>query len=724
MNESSPTGVNHSRRGMEDQEPKTQQQRSHLEELAQQLKDEQAKLRTVIQSAPVGIIVTDEQARITLTNPAADIIYAYAIPYGEDFDSHAAMNLRHPDGRPYEARHLPLTRAALDGETQKNLEMIIIHPDGEKRDLLVDTTPIRNSSGEITGAIGVFRDITERKHIEKAAILYADRLKTLHEIDKVILSAQSAEEIAEIALPRLRALVPCRRASVELFDFEAGESITLAVDFNGATKLKKGHRTSLVKTGTLDKFRSGQVQVIEDLRTLSASSLVDPLQEEGLRSYASVPLRVHDELIGALNLGMTKKGPLTSEQMDVIHDIADQLAIGIRQAQLTEDVRRYADELEIMVEDRTAELRASEERFRTLFEQSAIGIAIADLDGYIIATNTALQEMLGYTEEELHGKTKADITHPDDVKVNSELHDELLRGERDAYKVEKRYIRKNGGTVWVRLVAFLVHGSSQEPQYAIGMVENITQQKRAQAAMIQSEKLAMTGQLAASLAHEVNNPLQTVIGCLGLAQESLTTDEKDELEQYIEISLEELRRAARIVGRLRDLGQPIDDTDPEPTDVNEVIDSVLKLTRKKLKNRHIKVIRKTEDDLPRANLMPDRIQQVFLNLVLNAIDAMPKGGRLQVSTRYDSGSDQVHVSFTDDGSGIPTDILPQVFNPFFSTKPEGMGLGLFVSRNIVEQHGGRIKVNSEVGEGCTFEVQLPIQAAGSQIKGEIKTNEG
>jgi signal transduction histidine kinase len=185
-------------------------------------------------------------------------------------------------------------------------------------------------------------------------------------------------------------------------------------------------------------------------------------------------------------------------------------------------------------------------------------------------------------------------------------------------------------------------------------------------------------------------------------------DSDEDLEQYITLSHEELKRAARIVSRLRDLSRPTDVDVGEPTDVNELIERVLKLSQKKLNNQGINVIRHLEEDLPRPVLAPDRMQQVFLNLMLNAIDVMSEGDRLEISTDHHEASDEIVVTFSDDGPGIPADALPHIFDPFFSTKSEGVGLGLFVSQNIVQRHGGRIDVENNIGKGCTFTVRLPM----------------
>jgi PAS domain S-box-containing protein len=679
------------------------------ERLMEQLESERAKLQAIIENAPEAIVVVDEEARITLTNRAADRIYTRRVPIGEGYESHAELGICRPDGTAILPRDLPLTRSALDGESHRGEELAIVWPSGGRRNLLVDTAPIWSSKGEIGGAVGVFRDITELKQAEDRVRQYADRLRALHEMDRAILAAQSAEEIGDAALKHLQGLVPARRASVEMFDLEAGETSIIAFRTDKETEFGVAWHGPLKRNEALRGLEAGLPQVVADIREIPSSPLVEALAAEGVRSYVSLPLRAGGELIGALSLGRSVEGRPTADQMDAIRDVADELAIGIRQAQLHERVQQHAEELGQLVEERTAELRASEARFRTIFEQSVLGIALLDKRGRVITSNPALQGMLNRSSEELAGEVLAHFAHPDEeVGADLRVYREMADGERDYHRMETRYIAADGETRWANLVLSLGRSPTGEPKFAIAIIEDVTEAKRAQAALIQSEKLAMTGRLAASLAHEVNNPLQTVIGCLGLAEESLAEDDGDDLEEYLTMAHEELRRAARIVSRLRDLSRPADIDAREPTDVNALVDRVLKLSRKELKSRQIEVVRQLTDDLPQPLLLPDRIQQVLLNLVLNAVDAMPGGGRLVVITSCDEASGEVAVTISDDGPGIPADVLPRLFEPFFSMKPKGLGLGLFVSQNIVQEHGGRIEVDSAVGHGATFTVHLPL----------------
>jgi PAS domain S-box-containing protein len=385
----------------------------------------------------------------------------------------------------------------------------------------------------------------------------------------------------------------------------------------------------------------------------------------------------------------------------VLHDIT-------QHKRLEEALAVERDLLEGRVRERTAALRASAERLRAIFQEAPMGIAQADGDGRLIETNAAFQDMLGYSREELRGLTFADVTHPEDVESDLALFEELLAGEREGYHLQKRYIRKDGKVVWVNLSVSLVRGLGDEAGFYLGMVEDISEERRAQEALMRSEKLAVAGRLAASLAHEINNPLQSVIGCLGLAEEALAGGEA--AGPYLRVADEELRRTARIVSRLRELYRPAADTVWQALDLNQLIPDLLTLNRPQLQARHVEASWWADETLPPLVGAPDQIRQVFLNLVLNALDAMAEGGRLEIVALPTERPVGVEVAVRDSGPGIPPEAMEHIFEPFYSSRENGLGLGLFVSHHIVRHHGGRIDVESQVGEGTTFRVWLPSQA--------------
>jgi PAS domain S-box-containing protein len=372
--------------------------------------------------------------------------------------------------------------------------------------------------------------------------------------------------------------------------------------------------------------------------------------------------------------------------------------------ELERNLQRHADELDRRVAERTAALHASQARLQALFEGAAVGVGLADGEGQMVECNPTLATITGYSVEELLAMRFADFTHPDDVEADLALLRELMAGERDVYQLEKRYVRKDGETVWVNLMASLIRDGTQPP-LAIGIVEDITARKEASEALIQAEKLSAAGRLAASLAHEINNPLQSVIGCLGLAERKLARGE--DVAQYIQVARQELRRAARVVAQMRDLHRRSRVGSRERTEISPLLEQVLLVTARQCENQGVGVTLRKPDVQPVVSAVPDQLRQVFLNLVLNAIDAMPDGGLLDVAVSPTVDPRGVSIQFRDSGTGIAPEVLPRLFEPFYSTRAGGLGLGLFISRNIIEDHEGHIELNSTLGQGSAFTVWLP-----------------
>ncbi len=238
-------------------------------------------------------------------------------------------------------------------------------------------------------------------------------------------------------------------------------------------------------------------------------------------------------------------------------------------------------------------------------------------------------------------------------------------------------------------------------------VEQRTAALRAsQAQAIRSEKLAAAGRLAGSVAHEVNNPLQAVLLQADLVQEDLRREAcvPTQALDRLEIVQKEVSRISEIVQRLLDFERP-SQVHRSPIEVDTLLDDVLALARKQLQNGRIALERSRGEDLPPVLAEGSQIKQVFLNLVLNAADAMPRGGQLRVNSCVSNG--RVAVTFSDDGVGMPQEVLDQLFEPFFTTKHQGVGLGLAISHDIVVQHGGFLEVESAPGAGTTFRVLLP-----------------
>ena len=238
-------------------------------------------------------------------------------------------------------------------------------------------------------------------------------------------------------------------------------------------------------------------------------------------------------------------------------------------------------------------------------------------------------------------------------------------------------------------------------------LENALQQeKAARAQLVQSEKLAAMGRLVASVAHELNNPIQAIQNALYLIRQESNLSEQTRAD--VDVVMTETRRMAELINRLRETYRPATSEQFKPVLLNAVVEDVRKLIHTHLRHSQIAFVFDPDQTLPPVRGMRDQLKQAILNLCLNAAEAMLDGGQLTVQTRGQPGSNEVALSITDTGVGIPPEDLANVFDPFFTTKDSGTGLGLAITHDIIERHGGRIEVTSEPGQGATFTVWLPV----------------
>ena len=407
-------------------------------------------------------------------------------------------------------------------------------------------------------------------------------------------------------------------------------------------------------------------------------------------------------------------------------------------------------------------LRESEERFRGAFESAAIGMALVALDGRWLRVNRSLCEMVGYPEHELLVRTFQEITHPDDLEADLALVRRLLSREIPYYHLEKRYMHKDGHTIWIMLSASLVDDMHGNPMYFVAQVENITQRRLAeeefmklnehlcslneglerkveertgellevQEKLARNEKLAVLGRLAGSVGHELRNPLGVMNNAVYFLK--LVLAEGDEtVKEYLEIIKHEIDNSQRIITDLLDFSRT---KPPQAREmpVRELVDDCL---RKCDIPENVALHTDLPDSLPAVKVDPLQMGQVFQNLLTNAVQAMPEGGSLRIGARKVRGTvseeraagnedlekttahrepndDLIEITVADTGVGISPENMKQLFQPLFTTKAKGIGLGLVVCRNLTTANGGGIEVESEPGKGTTFTVRLPASGRG------------
>lgn len=237
------------------------------------------------------------------------------------------------------------------------------------------------------------------------------------------------------------------------------------------------------------------------------------------------------------------------------------------------------------------------------------------------------------------------------------------------------------------------------------LIREMAERERLMIMLIRTSKLAAASRLTASVAHEINNPLQSVIGLLSLVYEKLTG--KTEIKTYLSVIDSELRRVAHIVNGMRDLYRPENEQKTD-TNVNAVLEQLLILVRKQSQENGVELIWEATD-VPTIKLVATQMNQLFLNILLNGIDACQRGCQLRVRTEYTPEPAGIRIQFSDNGIGMEKKQIDKIFDPFYTTKSNGLGLGLAVCFNIIEQHDGYIEVDSQLGEGSTFTIWLPDQ---------------
>lgn len=377
---------------------------------------------------------------------------------------------------------------------------------------------------------------------------------------------------------------------------------------------------------------------------------------------------------------------------------------------------------------RAVSLEASERRYRGLLENAHDAIWEHDLEGRITAANHAVEAMSGYSQEQLRGMDARSLVTEDSLDLASQVRDNLLSGKPLEQPYEQRLIRKNGTVAILHVNTDLITEDGR-PTGFLHIARDVTRErkmqddlnkayqelseshqklKESQESLIQAEKLTSLGQLAASVAHEVNNPLSGILMYTQLLIKKLTNDSmpKQTALEYLSKMESEIIRAAKIVFNLLDFARQSPPSFQE-VNINEIVNRSMELASHTAKLQHVQVVRNLDRATPMAMGDPDQLQQVFTNLILNAIQAMPDGGTVTLHTAVDGS--QIKVEVQDTGHGISPENMRRLFTPFFTTKREvkGVGLGLAVAYGIVQRHKGSIEVQSKEREGSTFTVLLP-----------------
>ncbi len=358
-------------------------------------------------------------------------------------------------------------------------------------------------------------------------------------------------------------------------------------------------------------------------------------------------------------------------------------------------------------------LRESEERYRALLELGErIGEAVVMLQddergaGMHVYASDEWSRITGYSKKELYNMPMTDLIHESDREKALERHERRMLGEVLPGLYEITIVRKDGTEVPVE--ATYAYSSYKGKPANVGYIRDISERKKMEEQLIVTDRLASIGELASGIAHELNNPLT---GIIGFSELLLNKDIPEDVREDLQIINREAKRTSQVVKNLLTFARK-HDTTKKPSDINNGIKSVLDLRAYEQKVRNIDVVTDFAPDLPEITADIFRLQQVFVNIIINAeyfIEQAHGRGTITITTKVKG--DTILASFADDGPGIKREHLRHLFDPFFTTKEvgKGTGLGLSICHGIVTEHGGQIHAESEPGKGATFIVELPIK---------------
>jgi len=382
-----------------------------------------------------------------------------------------------------------------------------------------------------------------------------------------------------------------------------------------------------------------------------------------------------------------------------------------------------------MVKTKSASRRTRPERFQSGLDLSTMrpfiegllrnmqgGVCVIDNQKRIRVFNKAAQWITGYCADEVLGKSCQEVSRSS-LCESACCFDKIIKKGVSRCNTEAQYLSKDNQPIPVNITAFPL---KDHEGHILGMVEifrDISEVKTLQTQLVQSERLAILGQLAAGVAHEINNPINGILTYIKLLLKKLKKGDLDSLapkfEEYLSVMERETKRIGRTTQNLLDFSRR-DEPDITPVQINEIIEQSLMLLADPLNVRNIEIKRAGATALPEVMGDFGQLQQVFVNLFMNAAQAMPKGGRMKIHTAAEGTPGRecfIKIAVSDTGCGIPKENIARIFDPFFTTKggkeSTGLGLGLSIVQRIIKTHHGHISVKSTVGKGSTFTVELP-----------------
>lgn len=405
---------------------------------------------------------------------------------------------------------------------------------------------------------------------------------------------------------------------------------------------------------------------------------------------------------------------LTIETNDELEELAADFT------EMADRLREHTHELEELVAARSEELREAHAELEEILAHSEDAIIRLDAEGRIQVWNRGAEKLFGYTAQEAIGREVNRLLLPPGPESRREaamIRRELRRGG-SLLDYHTTRVRKDGEAMAVSLSQTVIRDTSGAANGFTLIIRDVTRHKALENRMLRSEKLAAAGRLAAGIAHEINNPIGIILNRLDCLDLDLReSDAETSVRDDLRVIREQTERVGEVARRLLTLARDEGDIRAS-VDLNELVARVIHFLKPTLEKKSQRIEWDQTSRLPTLHASRQGLEIVILNLLLNAVDASPEGAVISVVTRVEDGGRAVVLDVSDPGCGIKEDHLERIFEPFFTTKegPRGTGLGLAVTRSVVQSHGGDVAVRSQPGAGSRFTVRLPVRPEGGRWK--------
>ena len=366
-----------------------------------------------------------------------------------------------------------------------------------------------------------------------------------------------------------------------------------------------------------------------------------------------------------------------------------------------DELKKYAEGLEVKVEERTSELKKNQETLRSIFAASPDTILAVDLQNNIIEGNKQMYESSGYSRDDLIGKPASSFLSETDYRKILENLDKIHKSGLPIH-VECNIIKKDMSAYPAELSIGSRRDSQGVPFGFVVMIRDLTKRKELEKRLFHAERLAAIGELAGMVGHDLRNPLAAIKNAVYFLKKKGSSIKEEQAKEMLETIEKGIAHSDKIINDLLDYARNMH-LELQENSVQNVLTDALAMVR--IPER-VKVINTVSEE-PTFRIDRNKIERVFINLAKNAVDAMPNGGMITISCKQTN--DGVEIAFEDTGTGIPEEIMPKLFSPLFTTKAQGMGFGLAICKRVIEAHGGTITVKTKKNKGTTFKVSLPIE---------------